>query len=234
MAKKIKSIIILFTIILFIIPFISAQFTYDAGEVESIGTFRQDNCVVLIQNCANCTSINISSVSYPNSTKALNEIQMTKDGNYYNASFCETSSIGTYNLNGVGNPNGENDVFAYTFEITPSGFRGVSSGEGMSMMISIIVILLVSVFFFVMSFRLNSPFGKFTTLVISGIFLFISVLFSMVTIDQTVGGFGNIVSGYATFLTVVKVIVSISILALAILSIAVSVRYYKFRRGWID
>jgi len=92
------------------------------ATVEPLGTFKDRICVELKQTCNNCTYNNISSVVYPNSTIALGNVVMTKSGTEYNHTFCSTSVMGTYIVNGYGDPNGVKTVWAYDFNITPSGF----------------------------------------------------------------------------------------------------------------
>jgi len=91
------------------------------ASAESIGTFKQGDCVKLIQTCADCTYVNISSISYPNSTQAIGQVVMTKDNTFYNYSFCNTNDTGIYKVSGFGDEDGVNSVWAYDFEITPSG-----------------------------------------------------------------------------------------------------------------
>ena len=117
--NKTKSIYILLTLCLFLtIPL--------AFGLETLGTFKQNDCVRVPQTCATCTYVNISSISSKesNTTQASN-IEMTSFGNgewYYD--FCNTEWIGRYDVRGMGDINGDNTNFAYYFEITPSGFQG--------------------------------------------------------------------------------------------------------------
>ena len=93
-----------------------------SATAETLGTVKQYDCVELIQTCANCTYVNISSVSYPDSTIALSESPMTKDGTRYNyTSFCNTSKTGTYNINGFGDPDATVTIWNFDLEVTPTG-----------------------------------------------------------------------------------------------------------------
>ena len=89
---------------------------------QSLGTFKQGDCVNLVQICSNCTFNNITSLLYPNSSSTLKDVIMTKSGTEYNYTFCSASIIGTYVVNGLGDLDGEDTVWSYTFDITPSGF----------------------------------------------------------------------------------------------------------------
>lgn len=92
------------------------------AAMSSLGTFKQYDCVDLLQICDNCTYNNITSVVYPNSSIALNEVKMTKIGTQFNYSdFCLTTETGIYKVNGFGDLDGKETVWVYDFTITPSG-----------------------------------------------------------------------------------------------------------------
>lgn len=112
---------ILITIILgiFLISLASA-------EIQTLGTFKRFDCVNLKQSHGNCTYNNISHVSYPDSSRALSENVMTKIGTNYNYTFCNTSQLGEYIINGFGNPDGEKVTWTYNLFITETGKEDVS------------------------------------------------------------------------------------------------------------
>jgi len=91
------------------------------ATVESLGIFKQGECIELPQTCADCTYNNISSVSYPNSSIAISNVRMTKDDTDYNYSFCLTATTGNYIVRGYGDPEGIKTIWTYDFEVTPSG-----------------------------------------------------------------------------------------------------------------
>jgi hypothetical protein len=107
-----KQCIWLFLAILLILPIVSA---------ESIGTFKQGECMSLIQTCGDCTYVNISNVMFPNSEIALGEVEMEKSGTFYNYTFCDTNFTGQYIVNGHGDLGGNDEVWNYKFNITPNG-----------------------------------------------------------------------------------------------------------------
>ena len=108
-----KFFLFLFVIALVIVPLASAETT--------IGTYKQFKCVNLIQICSNCTYNNISSISYPDSTVALSGKGMQKTGTFYNYTFCDTTKVGTYIVNGFGDLDGTISVWNYNLEVTPTG-----------------------------------------------------------------------------------------------------------------
>ena len=91
------------------------------AEIESLGSVKQNDCIELIQSCSNCTFTNITSVVYPNKTKIVLGELMTKQGVEYNYSFCKTSIIGNYIVNGFSDVDGINTVWGYDFDVTGNG-----------------------------------------------------------------------------------------------------------------
>ena len=91
------------------------------AEQQTLGVFKRHSCVNLLQNCANCTYVNFTSVLYPNSTIALGNVASTKVGSVFNYTFCNTDAIGTYIVNGLGDLESKDTVFAYTFEVNEYG-----------------------------------------------------------------------------------------------------------------
>jgi hypothetical protein len=115
-------------IIIFLTSFVLADFGYSSVGQQSLGTFRQGDCITLLQICANCSFINISSIWNPSSTQVSQEVSMIKSQTDYSYLFCNTSLSGVYNINGVGDENGKLSIWTYSFTITPSG-RTFSLGD---------------------------------------------------------------------------------------------------------
>ncbi|KKL25564.1 hypothetical protein LCGC14_2404000, partial [marine sediment metagenome] len=113
---KMKKILLIIIMSIFLVSIASA-------EIQTLGVFKQNTNVTLIQTCGTCTFNNITSVLYPNSSIALSNISMAKDGTFYsfilNNSF--TITKGEYIVNGFGDLGGTNIVWNYNFLITPSG-----------------------------------------------------------------------------------------------------------------
>ena len=98
----------------------------NAGE-QSLGIFKQGSIIELKQTCANCSYNNVTSVIYPDSTQAIGNNAMAKTGTEYNLTFTNTDILGSYIVNGVGNPAGIDTIWTYSFEVTPSGQSGNSN-----------------------------------------------------------------------------------------------------------
>lgn len=90
------------------------------ASIENIGTVKQYDCITLPQTC-NCTYSNITTIMYPNKDFTILNVPMTKHGTYFNYTYCNTSVIGQYIVNGVGDINGQMSPFNYWFEVTTTG-----------------------------------------------------------------------------------------------------------------
>lgn len=90
------------TLFLFLlIPFTLGQ------EQQTLGTFKQNSCVELKQTCSNCTQVNITRISAPNSTRLLfTPVTMTKLDTVYNYTFCNNNGLGDYIVDWKANPDG--------------------------------------------------------------------------------------------------------------------------------
>lgn len=98
-----------------------------SAEVQTLGVFKQGETVKLIQLCANCTYVNISSVLYPNSSECLvDEIQMTKSGTEYSYPVECSNILGDYIVNGFGDVDGITTIFAYDYKVTSTGGESFS------------------------------------------------------------------------------------------------------------
>jgi hypothetical protein len=92
-----------------------------SASIANLGTFKEGSSVQLLQNC-NCTFNNITSIVYPNSTMIYETISMTTSDNMnYYYYWNDTSQIGIYTLNGIGNDGGTQSNWQYQFTITPNG-----------------------------------------------------------------------------------------------------------------
>lgn len=173
-----KKIILIVFLALFLISFVNA-------EQQSLGTFKKDSCVNLIQTCSNCSFINITSVVYPNSTNAITNKLMTKSNSLYNYSFCLTNVSGTYIVNGLGNPDGINTVFAYDFEINPIGIPATEvRATAMNRAVYILFIIAI-VLFIAFLYTQNVPF-KYSALILSFTFLVAGINLIFVTLTNEV------------------------------------------------
>lgn len=112
---------------------------------------KLNSCVDLTQSCSNCTFVNITSVIYPNGSKIVNNVAMTKQGTEFNYTFCDTKQIGEYTYVTFGNPDGYLISQPVTFDVNPQG-KNYSTVDGLIYGIAIIVLIgifLLSLYAFV-------------------------------------------------------------------------------------
>ena len=141
MKQQTKIFIALCLLIIGIIMMTNSAF----AEVQTLGVFKLGDCVGLVQSCANCSYNTITSIQYPNSTIVILNVLMNKNDTFFNYDFCDASANGNYIVNGIGNPDGIDTIWAYNFEVTPSGLVS-TSGEA----IIYIILILIVLFFFVL------------------------------------------------------------------------------------
>lgn len=115
-----------------------------SAAFTTLGTYRLDEAVVIRQLCDDCTTVNISSLTFPNGTAAWGYTAMARSGTEYTVTFNKSNVTGIYHVNGVGDEGGVPTIWAYTFEITGSGDEFTTG-----MAVFYIGIMLVLIFLFV-------------------------------------------------------------------------------------
>lgn len=113
--KQLKTIfIIIFLCNILVIPI--------NAEVETLGTFKQNECINLLQSGTGFTSCNITSVYNENSPIPLiQEVVMDQDNTEYNYTFCNTSELGKYIINGFCTNGTANVVWVYDLKVNITG-----------------------------------------------------------------------------------------------------------------
>lgn len=127
--------------------------SFASAQVQSIGQITQNECGILTQTCDNCTFVNITKVVRLGKNSIIFNIDdvMTKDGTFYNYSFCNTSIIGNYLYSTVGDLDGIDTVSNVNFEITSFGTKISNSGIVYSVLMLIIFGMDILVFFLIYS-----------------------------------------------------------------------------------
>lgn len=166
---KMKKIILVILFAFFFINLVSA-------EQQSLGTFRQNSCIDLLQTCGDCTYVNISSVIGPDSAQIIGEVPMTRVGTVFNHTSCNISGkLGQYKVNYHGDPSGTTTASAYSYEVTPNGTIQ-TTGQSISSLAFIILILTATVVLGVLAFKFMDS----DTLWVLGIFFFIFFFLLMI------------------------------------------------------
>lgn len=86
----------------------------------SLGSFQQNDCVPIVTNL-NASTVNISILTNPspNPSIVLQNVEMTKNGNSFNYTFCDTSKRGIYTY-GYTDQDGNN--YSNSFSIGDPGW----------------------------------------------------------------------------------------------------------------
>ena len=152
-----------------------------------IGTKKLDDCIDLIQTCADCSYVNFTSYTMPNGTRIVWEVPAIKDGVSFTYNNCSLANYtGTYIIDGHGDVGGTDTVFSYTYKVTTTG-NPTPEGMPMFQMGVLIIIFGISCFLLYLSFEMKEPFFKMFFLVISLVFLMATVLTAyMVSADGNV------------------------------------------------
>ena len=140
-----KKLLLLILIGIFLVSFVSAT-------QQTLGVFKQGECIPLIQTHGNTTYNNISFVLKTGESPVLFNVSdmMTKVGTFYNYTFCNTSELGKYLVNGFGNPDGKKTSWVYDFTITPSGKESSTSESILyAVFVTILFGLLIGLFYFI-------------------------------------------------------------------------------------
>lgn len=127
-----------------------------------------------------------------------------------------------------------NGYVSYPFYITNNGNPPINMGQGLIVFSSILIVIMFSILLFVFSYRFNSDTFKIIALVTSTVMFLIAAMYSMVTMDNLVYDYSNVVGGYSTFFTVLIYAAMILFIVFMIFALLVGIRFYKFKRGWID
>lgn len=112
---KTKAVLFLL-VLLFLGSFATADDTF-----FEIPPLKQNTCGQLVQTCANCTFVNVTSVQFPNRTIQYLVKTMSKNATTYNLTFCNTNSLGAYIYDTVGDPDGIAAQESVQFKVTRTG-----------------------------------------------------------------------------------------------------------------
>jgi hypothetical protein len=105
-------------IFLFSLNFVNSSFGYNSDStILNLGTFKQGDNINLVQTCSNCSYNNITKIKIPDGTILNINSEMEKEGTFYNYTFSNSYLIGEYQVNGIGNLNGVEQVWNYSFKI---------------------------------------------------------------------------------------------------------------------
>jgi len=190
-----------------ILILITCMFLISLTSASDLGTFKQNECVSLYQTCEDCTYVNVTSITYPNSsTQNINQV-MTKNGQDYTYSFCNTSVVGNYLYNTCGDKKSSFTCEEIYFEITPTGTEFTEAKSNL-LVSSFIVLIIATIFFLVLGlFAKNVPF-KIFFIGLSIVFMVTTLGFSVSVWQQIFGTLGNLVEAYGKIFILLTILLT--------------------------
>lgn len=130
---------------------------------QTLGTFQTGTDVTLVQSCFTSSYSNISKVTYPNSSLALDvETVMVKNGDTYSYVFSDTEQLGRYLVYGHCDEDGSDTNWVYDFEITYSGQKvSLSNSVIIFALMGLAAIFLTISYFFAKDYWILKSFFQF-------------------------------------------------------------------------
>lgn len=118
MVKRKNNLLILVIFGIFLVTTIGAT-------IQTLPPVKQNNCVNLTQIYGNSTFQNITVVNLPNRGDfiTINQEMNNSHPGYFSYEFCNTSTLGEYIVNGIGDVDGELQTWNYNFFVTSTGQR---------------------------------------------------------------------------------------------------------------
>lgn len=175
--ENIKGVVLILLLcvisIIQIISFVSA--VNECGNENSyLGTIKIGDIVTLKNPCDDCTYVNLTSITEPDTNLILNNTEMIKSGTeFFINSTTASQKLGCYSYCTIGDKGGVLKKECIDYRVTPSGIsQSTSQGLG-----SIAYLFLMIILMFVFGF-LGFKLSKSKTLWVLGIFfIFLSTLF---------------------------------------------------------
>ena len=185
----------------------------------------------LIQTCPDCTFVNVSSITTPNSTGSIN-LEMTKNGTTFNYSYTP-DQIGNYFYSVVGDKDGGFQEETLCFEVTHTGGE-IDTSQGIIIVGLFFILLLLAITFLFWGNKIDYlPFKIFVTS-LGGLFLMFTVGVSANVVVQLLT-VGSVLAGtFNSLYTLMLILTSAWGIGLVVYLIYMSVRQFYSHRGLID
>lgn len=223
--KSRKAFITLFLILL-ILPLISAEYLAQ----------KQNNPLDVIISSNNATQCNISTIQYTTQSSSLLNYQMDKNGQIFNYTLNSNyfSILGDVCIDILCTDGNTIETGSICRTVTPSGQANINPGQGMTLLGSLFVIIIVGIGFTILFFKTESFGLKTVWGGLAVVDMIIVILFSMVLITQVVGGYDSLVSGFTTFWFVVKILIGIGLTSFVLFAFYLSFKLWQFKRGYLN
>lgn len=117
------------------------------------------------------------------------------------------------------------------FMVTDSGYV-TTTANTISFSTGILIFLAIAIFFLIIGIYSQNLAFKIILIGMGGIFLFMAVLYNAVFFGQTISELPDVVEGFSTFLTVLKILLGIFVMGLLVASIVFSYNLWMVKRGF--
>lgn len=225
-----KKKILLFSIflILLALPLITSQTYQQNKELDLKIPFEVNGSIASASAWCNV------SVNYPNGSYLKQNASMTNlnNGDFnITLSGAELINLGEYDWRAFCCDGSDCAAGYGSFEITPSGSDTISSGEGMTLLLSIGSIVIFAVLLFIFSFKVPSFPAKVIFMGLSLTFFIVVLLFSMISLGQILGGYSALIESYSSFFWVALFLFFLVFIFLMLCLIKKAVESFKIKRG---
>jgi hypothetical protein len=214
-----NKLIFLFALLL-IVPMASA----------GLGTFKQNDCINIVVP-TNASNVNLTNVNTPapNSTIIISNKAMTNLGNVFNYTFCNTTKLGTYTY---GYCDSLGNCYGNSFDVNGSG-QIVSQGQIILIMIGLVVVFVMSAFFFILSLIFKHPGTKIALMAMSTLTMVVLIGIVASNAQTYLAEFPSIVSTYNTYYIVIISLAGAAMFGLIVWFIYYTVTLFNKSRGRI-
>lgn len=155
-----------------------------------------------------------------NFLKKIDGGNFSKIGEYGYGFYCNASNVGGF--------------VSIPLTITPTGRDKISEGQGMIIIGSLFVVLIISSLFFFLGLHFNQTPFKVIAFGGAGIMIMIAVLYSTLTLQQHLGAFSSFIESYSTLWMITKSLVLIGVIASLIYGLIKAFQMWQYKRGLID
>jgi len=215
-------------LVLIALPLCSAQEVYPSNQdIELRFLCTLNNAIPSATTTYNVT------INYPNGSTFIDNKDATPlgqgafnytinspvTGEYEIQSFCYDGSYSYSNTDYI--------------TLTPSG-TATDSSQSINLFGSLLLIIILGIAFFVIAFKSENVVAKISFYSFAVIILIISILYTLIIMQQTLFGFENILIGIESFWFVIKIGLTIGILAFGIVIFMVMLKAWKIKRGLYD
>lgn len=227
-----NKLIAVLIISLIVAPLLSAEPSYIFKQFEE----AELNLPCITNNEAPCSASILCNLTIidPEGTILVDNNQMTyKSAGYYNFTLnsTQTSQLGEFSTSVSCVSATVNGFSTFNYLITPTGENRPTDGESRIIFLAILTVLALGLFFFWLGTHFESPLAKLIFIGIAAVMLFVSVMFTLNVVVENMAHLGSMVSGYSTFLLIVKTIVSLSVTILVLFSLWRAIMLWQVNRG---